>query len=181
MKKYLSETASLFWIAATIVLLDQVTKSIIRANLSLGEIYRPDLWITQYARIIHWQNYGAAFGIFQSLGSVFMVLSFVVSIVIIYYYHQVPRQDWLVRLAMGLLLGGAVGNLIDRLHQGFVTDFISVGQFPVFNIADASISTGVAILFIGMWMQERRKDIHEQKPDGGTLAAPPPSEDVPGE
>jgi signal peptidase II len=181
LKKYLKETASLFFIAAIIILADQITKYIIRANLSLGEIYRPDLWITQYVRIIHWQNYGAAFGIFQSLGNVFMILSFVVSIVIIYYYHQVPRQDWPVRLAMGLLLGGAVGNLIDRLHQGFVTDFISVGQFPVFNVADASISTGVAILFIGMWIQERRKDAHEQKPGGGTLAAPPPSEDAPGE
>jgi signal peptidase II len=58
---------------------------------------------------------------------------------------------------MGLLLGGAIGNLIDRFRQGYVTDFISVGKFPVLNIADASISVGVAILFIGMWLQERQK------------------------
>ena len=148
MRKYLADYFSLFLVAGLIVLLDQATKYIIRSNLAVGEIYRPDLWITQFARIVHWQNTGAAFGMFQSLGNVFMILSMVVSAAIIYYYPQVPRQDRLIRLAMALLLGGAVGNLIDRLSQGYVTDFISVSEFPVFNIADASISLGVVVLFL---------------------------------
>jgi len=147
----------LFLIAGAIILFDQLTKHIVRSNLTLGEVYRPDLWLSQIARIVHWKNSGAAFGMFQSMNTVITVLSFVVSGVILYYFPQVPREDWLVRLAMGMLLGGAVGNLIDRLSRGYVTDFFSVGPFPVFNIADASISTGVVILFIGMWMQERNK------------------------
>lgn len=158
MRKYLSDYVSLFLIAGLIVLLDQLTKYLIRTNLALGEIYRPDLWITQIARIVHWQNTGAAFGMFQSLGNVFMVLSMIVSAAIIYYYPQVPRQDKLIRLAMAMLLGGAVGNLIDRLYQGYVTDFISISEFPVFNIADASISLGVVVLFVGLWLQEREKE-----------------------
>jgi signal peptidase II len=155
LKRYIADYAFLFLVAGTVILLDQLTKSWIRANLQLGEIYRPDLWLSDFARIVHWKNTGAAFGMFQSGGMIFTVLSFVVSVVIIYYFPQTPRTDWLIRLAMGLLLGGAVGNLIDRLQQGHVTDFISVGDFPVFNVADSSISLGVVVLFLGMWKQER--------------------------
>lgn len=169
MKKYLPDYVFLFLVAGTIILLDQATKYVIRTNLALGEVYRPDLWITEYARIVHWQNTGAAFGMFQSLGNVFLVLSMIVSAAIIYYFPQVPREDRLVRLSMGMLLGGAIGNLIDRLYQGYVTDFLSVGEFPVFNIADASISLGVAVLFLGMWLQEREKKAAEEKPAEGPL------------
>ena len=133
MKKYLPDYLFLFSIAGTIILVDQWTKYLIRSNLALTEIYRPDLWISEYVRIVNWKNYGAAFGIFQNLGGVFRTLSFIVSLVIIYYFPQTPRQDRLVRLAMSMLLGGAVGNLIDRLHQGYVTDFISVGLVPGFQ------------------------------------------------
>jgi len=78
--------------------------------------------------------------------------------VIIYYFPQVSPKDWTLRLALAMQLGGAVGNLVDRiLHDGFVTDFISVGNFPVFNIADASISVGVAILILGMWIKEQQE------------------------
>jgi signal peptidase II len=70
----------------------------------------------------------------------------------------VPAKDWLLRLALALQLAGAVGNLLDRItNNGNVTDFISVGRFPVFNVADISISTGVAVLLLGVWLQERRQ------------------------
>ena len=66
------------------------------------------------------------------------------------------RSDWFLRVAMSMQLGGALGNLTDRLiNDGRVTDFISVGAFPVFNIADASISVGTAILLLGVYLQER--------------------------
>jgi signal peptidase II len=157
LKKLLSSYAFLFLIAGIIVLLDQLTKEWVRLNLQLGEIFRPELWISNYIRLVHWKNTGAAFGMFQDMNPVFMILSVLVCGVILYYFPQIPRQDWLVRLSMGMLLGGAIGNLIDRFRQGYVTDFISVGKFPVLNIADASISVGVALLFIGMWLQEKGK------------------------
>lgn len=143
--------------AGFIIFLDQISKSWVRNNLALGEVFRPELWITQFVRILHWSNTGSAFGLFPNMSSVFTGLAFLVSAAIIYYYTQVPRQDWFLRLAMTLQLGGAVGNLIDRLMQGHVTDFISVGNFPVFNIADASISTGVAVLIIGIFIKERQE------------------------
>jgi signal peptidase II len=158
LKKYLKDYLGLFLIAGILIVLDQLTKTWIRQNLVIGEIYRPDLWITQYARIVNWKNTGAAFGMLQNFNLVFTFLSFIVSVVIIYYYPKISPQDWLIRLAMAMLLGGALGNLIDRLNQGYVTDFISVVNFPVFNVADSCISVGVVILFIGMWVQEKRKD-----------------------
>ena len=75
---------------------------------------------------------------------------------LIYYFPQVDKKDWTLRLAMSMQLAGASGNLIDRLmRDGKVTDFISVGTFPVFNVADASISVGTVVLLLGVYLQER--------------------------
>ena len=87
---------------------------------------------------------------------IFGTLAFIVIGVLIYYFPQVDKKDWTLRLAMSMQLAGASGNLIDRLTQdGKVTDFISVGTFPVFNVADASISVGTVVLLLGVYLQER--------------------------
>lgn len=156
MRKYLRDYAYLLLIAGVIIILDQVTKYLVRTNLAFTDTWSPWPWLEPYARIVHWQNTGAAFGMFQNWGNVFMVLAIVVSIAILYYFPQVPRQERVLRLALAIQLGGAVGNLIDRLYQGWVTDFVSLGNFAVFNVADASISVGVVILMIGMWLREQR-------------------------
>jgi signal peptidase II len=144
-------------IAAVIVVLDQWTKSLVRANLPPGATWLPGSleWLSPYARIVHWYNTGAAFGMFQNASMVLTVLAFLVIGVILYYYPRVEKADWSLRLAMSMQLGGAIGNLIDRLTLGHVTDFISVGAFPVFNVADASISVGAAVLLLGVWLMER--------------------------
>lgn len=157
MKKLVSDYWSLFAVAGIVVLLDQITKYYVRANLAYGDIWSPWPWLAPYARIVHWRNTGAAFGMFQSMGGVFRILAIIVSLAILYYYPKVSREDWPLRLAMGLQMGGALGNLIDRLTIGSVTDFISVGNFAVFNIADACISLGVGILILGMWIKERQE------------------------
>jgi signal peptidase II len=93
---------------------------------------------------------------FQGGSMIFTVLAFIVIGAIIYYFPQVDRKEWYLRIALSMQLGGAVGNLVDRLTQdGRVTDFISVGNFPVFNIADASISVGTVVLLLGVYLQER--------------------------
>jgi signal peptidase II len=157
LKGKLRDYLFLAFISGTIISLDQATKVIVRANLALGESWSPWPWLEPVARIVHWKNRGAAFGIFQNFGDVFAVLAVVVTLAIIYYFPRVPREDWPLRLAMGLQLGGALGNLIDRLTVGWVTDFISVGSFPVFNIADASISIGVVVLILGIWIKDRQE------------------------
>jgi len=92
---------------------------------------------------------------FQQGSMVFTVLAFIVIGAIIYYYPHVESGDWPLRLAMSMQLGGAIGNLIDRLVIGRVTDFISIGTFPVFNVADSSISVGCVVLLLGVWWMER--------------------------
>jgi signal peptidase II len=105
---------------------------------------------------------------FQEGSMIFTVLAFIVIAAILYYYPQVSQADWPLRLAMSMQLGGAMGNLIDRLARGHVTDFISVGTFPVFNIADSSISVGCVVLLLGVWWQERAA-----KRDKARAASPP--------
>jgi signal peptidase II len=116
-------------------------------------------WLAPYARIVYWHNSGAAFGLGQNLSTIFAVLAVIVGGAIIIYYPQIPIKDWPLRIALAMQFGGAMGNLIDRLTIGFVTDFISVGNFPVFNVADSSVTVGVAVLIIGMWIQDRREKI----------------------
>lgn len=158
MKKYVRAYLLLAFNSGLIIILDQVTKTLVRNNIELWTgVWAPWDWIIPYARIIHVPNTGVAFGMFQGKGIIFTILALLVALVIIYYYPQVPESDWSLRLAMGLQLGGAVGNLIDRLTFGHVTDFISVGNFAVFNIADASISVGVAVLILGVWLQEKKE------------------------
>jgi signal peptidase II len=143
----------LLGLAGLIVVLDQWTKGLVRSSLVVGETWVPWDWLAPHARIVHWRNTGAAFGMFQDFGLFFTVLAILVSGAIIYYFPQVPRRDWSLRLALGLQLGGAVGNLIDRLTLMEVTDFISVGSFPVFNVADSSIFVGASVLILGMLLR----------------------------
>lgn len=158
MKNLVGKYVFLFTIAGALIALDQWTKNLVRTNLGLNESWLPEAlaWLSPYARIVHWYNTGAAFGMFQNGSMVFTVLAIIVVSAIIYYFPRVENQDWTLRLAMSMQLAGAVGNLIDRLTQdGRVTDFISVGAFPVFNVADASISVGTVILLLGVYLQER--------------------------
>jgi signal peptidase II len=155
LKRTLRDYALLLLIAGIIIGFDQWTKVLVRTKLEFGGIWAPWDWLLPYARIVHWNNSGAAFGILQGQSLLFTILAFLVTGVIIYYFPRVSPHDWTLRLAMGLQLGGAMGNLIDRLTmKGQVTDFISVGSFAVFNVADASITVGVAILLIGVWIKE---------------------------
>lgn len=158
LKKYLRDYAYLISLAGAIILLDIITKELVRAKLQYSEIWSPWEWLMPYIRIVNWQNSGAAFGMLQGFAGIFSVLSIIVAGVILYYFPQVSREDWTLRLAMAMQLGGALGNLIDRIRfEGNVTDFISIGNFPVFNVADASISVGVAVLILGMWYKEQQE------------------------
>lgn len=165
MNRTVKDYLYLLGLAGAIVALDQWTKWLVRENIDFGAQWLPEWlnWLSPYARIVHWYNSGAAFGMFQSGGIIFTLLAFVVIGAIIYYYPRVETNDWTLKLAMGMQLGGAAGNLIDRLMRDKVTDFISVGTFPVFNVADASITVGVFVLLLGVWLKERaEKTMKEQ-------------------
>ena len=143
--------------AAAIVGLDQWTKWLVRTHLPFDSAWLPKglSWLSPYARIVNWSNSGAAFGSFQNGNPVFTVLAIIVVALIFYYFPRIEASDWTLRLALVLQLAGASGNLVDRLLMGKVTDFISIGTFPVFNVADSSITIGVIVLLLGVWLKER--------------------------
>ena len=139
----------LFFLPVLIVFFfDQLTKLSIRANFSLGESWSifPNFFSLTYI-----QNTGAGFGLLRGFNLVLIFISILVMGVIMYYYREVKvKEKWLL-LSMGLIFGGAFGNLIDRIAYGFVVDFLSFIFWPAFNIADMAISVGVIGLVIYFW------------------------------
>ena len=164
MKAFLKRSTWLFIVALFIVVLDQLTKWLVVTNIPYGGSWSPWEWLSPYARIVHWSNTGVAFGMLQGMNPVFIGLAILVSGAIIYYYQQIDKKDWLIRLALIMELGGAIGNLIDRIRYGHVIDFISIGRFPVFNVADSCITVGVVVLLIGVWVQEKREKARAARP-----------------
>lgn len=141
--------AVFFLVAALVVVGDQFSKSWIRSNLAPGQVIpqRGFFFLT------HIHNTGAVFGLFRDHSFSLTIVAFVGIVILFVYAFYVCRRfpllnNGLSKAALGSILGGAVGNLIDRLRFGYVTDFIGVGIWPPFNVADASITVG-AVVFAG--------------------------------
>lgn len=148
------QSAVFFLVAASVVALDQVTKYIVRENLALGEAWPGRDW---FLNIVHISNSGAAFGILQGQTLFLVITSLVGVAAIVLYFFYPPLDHPVLRVALGLQLGGAAGNLIDRVRVGEVTDFINFNFWPAFNVADASISIGVVtILFFFLVLEGER-------------------------
>ena len=132
--------------ALLIIAADQLTKLWIRSNLAIGQ----SLPETGFFRLTHVGNSGAAFGLFHGQSCLLTIVALLGVAVLLLYalliYRRFPFPDNMLGWsALGLVLGGTAGNLIDRLHLGYVTDFIDVGVWPAFNIADSAIVVGVII------------------------------------
>ena len=149
-----------FLIAAAVFLLDRVSKIIIRAELSLYDTVRV---IPGCFNIIHTENPGVAFGLFAESTNPFRAVILIglsgavlvlITTVLIRGVKAGERRNWLMRVALAFVLGGALGNLYDRIVHGTVTDFVEVyansHYFPAFNVADSSITIGAVLLIIDM-------------------------------
>ena len=163
-KKQVLNYLLLALIALLVIGLDQWTKNLVRTRLAFGEMWSPWDWLAPYARIVHWDNSGAAFGMLQGYGGIFTILAILVSLGIIYYYPRLDPDDWPMRVILGMQLGGALGNLVDRLfRENRVTDFISIGNFPVFNVADSCITVGTILLISLIWYRDNQEKRAEKK------------------
>ncbi len=141
----------LFLVAGSIWFLDQAAKAWIRRNLALGAAI-PLLEDPLFIRIVHWYNRGGVFGLFQEFSWGWTIMALVITALLLRFYPHLAQDPWL-RWALALQLGGALGNLTDRLRQGYVTDFIAVANFPVFNLADVAITLGIVVLLWSAWQQ----------------------------
>ena len=153
---------SLGWwylIALIVLVLDQLTKTWVIAEFYLGQREI----ITSFFNLVHVHNYGAAFSFLSDAGGwqrwFFAALSAVVSAVIVVWISRLPKTRWIESLALALILGGALGNLYDRLVLGYVVDFLdfhwSGSHFPAFNVADSGITTGAVLLILDMFITDQ--------------------------
>jgi len=128
-----------------IVLLDQGTKHLVRTMIRPFETIN----LLPFLQLVHIRNEGAAFGLFRSLGNVSFIIISIIAIAVVSYLMIREKRD---RFNLSLILGGAIGNLIDRLIYGNVTDFIDVyaGRFhwPAFNVADSALTIGISLIFL---------------------------------
>lgn len=147
----------LFIVAVVIVAFDQWTKWWVIQNIPLNTSWLPESleWFSPYMRLLHIKNTGASFGMLQNGNIIFIPLTILIVAGILYYVSTLEHSNDWMWLAAGMYLGGAVGNLIDRLTIGAVTDFVSVGSFYIFNVADASINISVALVIL-LWIVEHR-------------------------
>ena len=134
-------------IAAVVAAIDQATKLWIRSHLPLGE----SLPEVGFVRLIHVQNTGSAFGLFANQAFLLALIAVVGLVVILLFYRYLSEHSVLAVLSLGLVFGGAVGNLIDRIRFGYVTDFVDVRlwygyHWPAFNVADSAITVGTIAL-----------------------------------
>jgi len=139
--------ASLLLVAALALLADQVSKHWVQDHFRFSdEFASARIVVPDWVSLTYVQNKGAAFGILPNETLLFVLIALVVVGVIVAYFRFLPANRPWLRLSLGLQLGGALGNLIDRLRQGYVVDFVSIKTLPIFNVADSCIVVGVLIL-----------------------------------
>lgn len=144
-------SALVFALAALIVIVaDQLTKGLILRGLAGEESDgRVDI-VSPWLALVYVENRGAAFGLLQGYSDLLLVLAIVLVIGITIFFQRMGTLSPLMPVATGLIVGGAIGNIIDRIRLGFVVDFVAVGPWPTFNVADSAITVGTVLLFVAL-------------------------------
>lgn len=151
-------------VALAVIMVDQLTKWLVVTNMEIGEritVIESFFYLTSH------RNSGAAWGILQGQMTFFYIITLIVVAFIIYYIQKFGKESKWLRLALALVLGGAIGNFIDRLFRQEVVDFFDVYfgtyDYPIFNIADSALVVGVILIFIYTLLDERNKRRSNQK------------------
>ena len=147
-----------FLVAGIVIGLDQLSKYLVRVNMDLGQSIPEE----GFFRFTYGTNTGGVFGFFSNQTFLITVAAIISVVVILLYSRHKMAQSMLVKVSLGLILGGSIGNLIDRIRLGAVTDFIDVGAWPVFNLGDSAIDIGV-VLLIAYLLMKMRKERREAK------------------
>lgn len=154
--------------AGGVLAADQLSKALVRASFDVGEsvpVVEGALWLTRV------QNAGAAFGVLTGQRWVFVAIGLGVLAGVAWALARLRPLHWVARAALALVAGGALGNLIDRVAFGTVTDFIDLGWFPVFNLADVALDVGVAAIVLWLLLDSKR-EADSQREVHATTAAP---------
>lgn len=149
-----------YYVIALLVLgLDQLTKWWIVKNMHYGQSITV---VENFFYITSHRNRGAAFGILQNQMWFFVIITIAVIIAVVYYMQKHAKNQPLLRLALGLVLGGAIGNFLDRIFRKEVVDFLDVKfssyNYPIFNVADSALVVGVILIFIQTLLESKKKE-----------------------
>ncbi|MFW6287826.1 MAG: signal peptidase II [bacterium] len=137
----------LYIIILLIIIFDQVIKLIVTNTLSYGQSV---VVINEIFHLTYVRNRGAGFGILQGQRTLFIIITIII-IIVLYLYRQRTEKNRYLDIAMALIIGGAIGNLIDRIRLHYVIDYLDFRIWPVFNLADSAVVVGVGILLIYLW------------------------------
>jgi len=145
------------WVSATVMLLDQIAKQLVVRNLGWFDV-QP---LVPHLNLVHMHNTGAAFSMLASAPPLlFIVLGVAVSVGILWWMRKNPRGQSLFAASLALILGGALGNVIDRATRGYVVDFVDFywgsWHFAAFNVADMAITLGAGLMILDMVLESRR-------------------------
>lgn len=151
------------WIALLLVALpcvaaDQVTKELVRSRLALGEAVE----VTSFFDLHHVRNTGIAFGLFPGSASPVTILTGIAVVWMLFYFVRSGARHPVLPVALGFLVGGSMSNLVDRIRQGYVTDFLDPQYWPAFNLGDVFITVGVIVLIAIFVLGERRPRLHRR-------------------
>ncbi len=161
-------------VALIVVIVDQWTKGLIEANIPLWSGFAPFPALEPYFHLVHYPNTGVAFGMFAGRNSISILISLAIIAGIAYFAYSLPDKKWSLMVLLGLISGGALGNLIDRVQIGHVTDFLlfslpvngRVYSFPAFNVADSCVVVGTILLGITLLIQEGKTIDEGREPAG---------------
>ena len=143
-----------FFLTTSLVLtVDQITKLLVRSNMSLYQSIPPE----GFFRLTYITNTGGVFGFFANQTFLIILTALAGAGAVLLFYRYPLSQSRLVKVGLGLLLGGAIGNLIDRIWLGGVVDFIDLGAWPIFNVADSAIVIGAFIIILSLLLGQRRR------------------------
>jgi len=141
-------------VVLSILLADQISKRWIITHLHFGESWNPVPFLRPLVSLTYVRNTGVAFGLFPAWGDLFVGVAILAIAGILTYYVRLFLGQWVVELSLGFVVGGATGNLLDRLAYGHVIDFIDFKVWPVFNVADSAIVIGMTILACYLWRHQ---------------------------
>ncbi|HYO88104.1 MAG TPA: signal peptidase II [Candidatus Limnocylindrales bacterium] len=166
-------------IAGAVIVVDQAAKNAVLESVFMGQSFAPIPALVPYFQFTPSMNTGSAFGFLPQAGDIFLIMAGVIVIGLFIFYPRIDEKAWLTRIGIALVVGGALGNALDRLTHGAVVDFIHY-QIPgvisnVSNLADHAIVIGVALILIDSWFIQEQPKKADAAPTGPPNDGKPPS------
>ena len=144
-------------LALAILIIDQFLKFLVHQSMSLGQSIP---LLDGILKLTYVRNTGAAFSLFVGFSPYLLVIGLIVALAVIYFHYKIPARNYYLQTGLAFILGGSLGNLVDRIFRSYVIDYLDITVWPVFNFADIMINAGVILIAFKLFA-ERKKDVSD--------------------